>query len=135
MSPRALSAPPPTIPDPRLDEFVEVLIGLAKLDFSHRASITGTGDALDAVAVGLNMLGEELQESVVSRSELLAANKRLHRANQGFAATLRAIPDVLFELDEAGTYRKIWARDPALLAAQEELLLGRTAADVAQRCR
>ncbi|MBI3902559.1 MAG: PAS domain S-box protein [Nitrosomonadales bacterium] len=39
---------------------------------------------------------------------------------------INAIPDLLFELDREGRYLNIWAHDPELLAAQRDLLLGRT---------
>ena len=50
----------------------------------------------------------------------------LERSNADLSATLLAIPDLLFELSEAGEYINIWARNPDLLAAQKELLLGHT---------
>ncbi len=42
------------------------------------------------------------------------------------SAVLRAIPDLLFEVDREGRYLNIWAQNPELLAAQQEQLLGRT---------
>lgn len=48
----------------------------------------------------------------------------LHKANADFAATLKAIPDLLFELNEEGRYINIWASDEELLASQKALLLG-----------
>ena len=50
----------------------------------------------------------------------------IHRLNAELSATLQAIPDLLFELDQNGTYINIWARDQSLLASQKELLLGHT---------
>ena len=52
------------------------------------------------------------------------AEEEIHALNASLAATLRAIPDLLFEVDETGTYRKIWATHEELLAAGESLLLG-----------
>ncbi|MBA3032275.1 MAG: PAS domain S-box protein [Gammaproteobacteria bacterium] len=45
-------------------------------------------------------------------------------------ATLRAIPDLLFELDDKGRYLQVWTNQPELLAAQRELLLGHTVAEM-----
>ncbi len=50
-----------------------------------------------------------------------ATTKRLHAE---LAATLQAIPDLLFELSETGEYLSIWTRNPEMLAAQRESLLG-----------
>ncbi|MCW8934560.1 MAG: PAS domain-containing protein [Gammaproteobacteria bacterium] len=48
----------------------------------------------------------------------------LHEANADFSATLKAIPDMLFELDEEGRYLNLWVSDLTLLAAQKKLLIG-----------
>ncbi|MDP1652536.1 MAG: PAS domain S-box protein [Rhodocyclaceae bacterium] len=45
-------------------------------------------------------------------------------------ATLRALPDLLFELDENGRYLQVWANQPELLAEQRDRLLGRTVGEV-----
>jgi len=43
---------------------------------------------------------------------------------------LEAIPDTLFEVDGEGRYHRVWAKDPALLAFHERVLIGRTAREV-----
>ena len=65
----------------------------------------------------------------VDISELKQAQKELHRVNAELDTTLRAIPDLLFELDEDGRYINIWAQNEALLAAQKQTLLGCTVTD------
>lgn len=62
--------------DPRLDAILETLLAFAQHDFTKRAPVTGT-DNIDAIATGLNMLAEELDETVASRRELEAAKARL----------------------------------------------------------
>jgi len=52
------------------------------------------------------------------------------QAHADLAATLQAIPDLLFEVDGNGTYLQVWARRPELLAAPKEELLGRTVAQI-----
>ena len=64
----------------RLGDLVDSLIRMAALDFSQPAPVGEAGDDLDALAVGLNMLAEELQGSVVSRGELERANAQLRAA-------------------------------------------------------
>lgn len=47
----------------RLEEVVAVIQELAALRFGARASVSPVGDIVDAVAAGVNALGEELEES------------------------------------------------------------------------
>jgi diguanylate cyclase (GGDEF)-like protein/PAS domain S-box-containing protein len=59
-----------------------------------------------------------------------ASASSIQQLNDDLSATLRAIPDLLFEVDLQGTYYAIWAQNPALLAQQESLLLGHQVRDV-----
>ncbi|MFW7413784.1 diguanylate cyclase domain-containing protein [Demequina sp. SO4-18] len=71
----------------RLEEVVEVIQELAALNFDARASVGRTGDLVDAVAAGVNSLGEELEASyeelerrVADRTaELARASRELGR--------------------------------------------------------
>ena len=54
----------------RLNELLETIIALASLDFSQQAPVSDEGDVFDALATGLNAMGEELQASVVSKTYL-----------------------------------------------------------------
>ncbi len=63
-------------------------------------------------------------------SELKQAELDLRRALALSEGIINAIPDLLFELDRKGRYLNIWAHDPKLLAAQKEMLLGRTVAEM-----
>ena len=65
--------------DPRLDEILEALLALSRQDFGHRIEVRGQG-TLDAIAAGLNMLGEELEGAVAPRSALEAALAQQHAA-------------------------------------------------------
>lgn len=51
----------------RLNEIMESIVSIAELDFSRKAPVTGKGDIFDALATGLNVLGEELHSSAVSK--------------------------------------------------------------------
>jgi diguanylate cyclase (GGDEF)-like protein len=64
---------------PRIAGLLETVQAFAELDFSHRAIVGPEGNDLDALAAGINMLGEEaeaarrdLQASVAERTEELA---------------------------------------------------------------
>lgn len=65
----------------------------------------------------------------VSTAQLKQTQKELEQVNAELDATLRAIPDLLFELDEDGRYINLWAHDTALLASEKQALLGYTVND------
>ena len=50
----------------RLNNAIEVLISLASLDFDRVAEVSDKEDEYDGLALGLNMLGQELKASTVS---------------------------------------------------------------------
>ena len=47
--------------DPRVAEILNVFVKYTSLDFSEKVSISEEGDEIDAIAIGLNALGEELK--------------------------------------------------------------------------
>lgn len=61
-----------------LDQLIEQLSAVAALDFSVKnANIKGDGTPLDTIALGLNMLCEELEDRVVGTDELEEKNREL----------------------------------------------------------
>lgn len=62
----------------RISEILDVVTALAKLDYSAKAKVTGSGDHVDALAAGVNMMGEELEASTVSLSEKEILLKEIH---------------------------------------------------------
>lgn len=64
----------------QMNELVEMISSMAKLDFSKRLEIKTTNNLLDILAQGLNMLSEELEENVVEKSMLAHQNKALNEA-------------------------------------------------------
>jgi PAS domain S-box-containing protein len=61
-----------------LNQLVEVITSISSLEFSKKIDNTkGDGSALDTIAIGLNMLSEELEDSVVSIDELEDKNTEL----------------------------------------------------------
>lgn len=66
-------------------------------------------------------------------TESKTAQENLQRLADDMGATLRAIPDLLFELDAEGYYLDVKATQEALLAATADQLLGRTVSDVLPR--
>jgi len=63
-----------------LNQLVEQITSVAALDFSKKiGGVKGDGTPLDTIALGLNMLCEELEDSVVSREQLEEKNRELER--------------------------------------------------------
>jgi len=61
-----------------LNQLVERISAIASLDFSKKIKdVKGDGTPLDTIAIGLNMLSEELEDSVVSVDELEDKNTEL----------------------------------------------------------
>ncbi len=54
----------------RLDEIMEIIVAIASLDYSKKMAISDRCDTFDAIASGLNALGEELHASTVSKDYL-----------------------------------------------------------------
>lgn len=77
----------------RLSALMDVVTQIAIRNYGVRAEITDAKDAIDGVAVGLNMLREELQSTTVSRAYL----------DNIFAS----LPDALFVTTEHGTIRSV----------------------------
>lgn len=69
-----------------------------------------------------------LSEGQVTERKL--AEKALQKSHADLSATLQAIPDLLFELNQDGKYLNAWTRKTELLVAQRETLLGRTVSDM-----
>jgi two-component sensor histidine kinase len=64
--------------DPRVNDILEAIMSLARLDFSKKIPIDDQADSLTAIASGVNMLGEELRDNVVSLKEKEQLLKELH---------------------------------------------------------
>ena len=113
--------------DPRLDGILEMLLALARLDFSQRIRVGEAGDTLDAIAVGINMLGEELDDTAASRRELESAYRALQetQAQLIHAGKLAAIGQlaggVAHEINNPASYV---AMSHAVLARQVTRLRG-----------
>ncbi len=62
----------------RINEILNVVIALANLKYDKKAEISGKRNDFDALAIGINMLGEELQASTVSLKEKEILLKEIH---------------------------------------------------------
>ena len=71
-----------------------------------------------------------MRGTVQDITERKHAEEALRLLKEKLDATLQAIPDLLFELDENGCYHEVWAHDETLLVAQRERLLGHTVGEM-----
>lgn len=62
----------------RASDIIEVIMSYARLDFSVKTSVSNNDDVLDAIASGVNMLGEELNSSTVSLKEKDQLLREIH---------------------------------------------------------
>src|SRR6218665_1752781 len=53
-----------------VNSFIEVISSFANLDFTQKLPISESGTVMDAIATGINILGEELQHTTASKQEL-----------------------------------------------------------------
>ncbi|MEQ8363264.1 MAG: ATP-binding protein [Cyclobacteriaceae bacterium] len=63
-----------------VNNFIEVISSFANRDFAKKIPISDDGTAFDAIAAGINMLGEELENSTASKQELLLERNKLSEA-------------------------------------------------------
>ena len=63
----------------RLDSILEMIANIAALDFSKSLNTSDKHDMIDAIALGLNMLSEELNTQVVARAKLDEVNQKLKK--------------------------------------------------------
>jgi PAS domain S-box-containing protein len=76
----------------RVEEIMSVLLRYTLFDFAEKATITGAGDELDAVALGLNTLGEELNGKIEA--------ERLHVGQlEKLASIVETTADAVVSLD------------------------------------
>ncbi|HTA61858.1 MAG TPA: sensor histidine kinase [Bacteroidia bacterium] len=62
----------------RSEKILEVIMSYARLDFGEKTIISDKGDVYDAIGAGVNMLGEELKNSVVSLREKEQLLREIH---------------------------------------------------------
>ena len=96
--------------DQRIEEINQMLMNLAEGNFSAKAPLSHRLDGIDAIAAGINMLGEELRNSVIAKDYL--------------DSVLCGVVDVLIIFDEDFTITRVNDKACELLNKTEALLLG-----------
>lgn len=82
----------------RINTILEVLLKYTVMDFSEKIAVSEKGDELDAIAVGLNTLSEELI-SARETEELQVQN--INKVNHFLDTILENIPNMVFVKDAA----------------------------------
>jgi two-component sensor histidine kinase len=62
----------------RVSDILDVVLNISNFDYSLKAGVEGKGDHFDALAKGINMLGDELQSSTISLHEKEVLLKEIH---------------------------------------------------------
>ncbi|MBL4656010.1 MAG: PAS domain S-box protein, partial [Bacteroidia bacterium] len=94
----------------RSEEILEAVNCFAHLDFTKELPISNKTDVFDKIAIGLNMLSEELQSSTVSRNF--------------FDSILQSMPDMVLVLNPDGKIRTVNLATTDTLGYKEEGLIG-----------
>ncbi len=63
-----------------VNNFIEVISSFANLDFKQKLPISDNGTVIDAIATGINILGEELEQSTASKQEMEKERNQLNEA-------------------------------------------------------
>jgi len=63
----------------RLNDILDMIGRIAALDFSREIEVSDNHDMVDAIALGLNMLSEELNSQVVDKRRLDEVNEKLEK--------------------------------------------------------
>jgi signal transduction histidine kinase len=63
-----------------ISSFIDIISSFSNHEFAYRIPVSEQGTILDAIATGINMLGDELEQSVVSKQELEKEHNRLNQA-------------------------------------------------------
>lgn len=103
------------------------LSGLMRLQLPSQAVLTGPARrALDLLAAGLGGLLARLESERAGQAAALA----LEATRQRLQATLRAMPDLVLEVDDSGIYTDIHTSTPELLAQARAQMLGRSFTEI-----
>ena len=105
-----------TLGKERMNEIIEAMMKVARGDYSVRVELSGKNDDLDALAMGLNMMIDDIRNGI---EELRRANEKLQASEE----ELRAFNEELEASNEElrSTEEELRASNEELEAANEEL--------------
>ncbi|MEX0967994.1 MAG: PAS domain-containing sensor histidine kinase [Bacteroidia bacterium] len=97
--------------DDRIEKITELFLAIASGNFKVKGEISDNRDELDSIIIGINMLGEELEATTVSRDYL--------------ESIYRGIVDMLIVLNPDNTVQKINPAVCNVLSYEEHELVGK----------
>ena len=74
----------------RLNNIIEMISSMARLDFSKRLETEISNNPIDLISYGLNMMSEELENNVVKKSKLQEINSNLEKFSYTVAHDLKS---------------------------------------------
>ncbi len=80
-----------------IEEILNTIQQIACGQFSNRAPIYNEEDSLDAIAVGINMLGEEIEARIISQNK---HSKELNDLANRFRAITSSAKDAIILMDQ-----------------------------------
>jgi PAS domain S-box-containing protein len=98
---------------------------MIRFDGEARSYLSTKVPMFDSAGSIVGLLGMSTDITEQQRSE-----KALREMGIDLAATLKAIPDVLFEVDENGLFHNVWTNDEDELLLPKDVFLGRSFAEV-----
>jgi len=95
----------------RLNDILTMIGNVAALDFTKTLTVSKENDMIDAIALGLNMLSEELKDNVVEKAKLDFVNKKLEKfaitAAHDLKSPMNAISGLLFLVEYSLSSRNL----------------------------
>ena len=96
----------------RMEDLLEILMQYTVQDFSNKAELSAEGDEIDAIAAGLNVLGEELSYSIEREKENLLElelrNGRLLESEERFRLMVQNTKDYAIFFVDPGGHIQSW---------------------------
>ena len=83
----------------RMDEILEVIMKVARGDYSSRIELGGKGDEFDSLAMGINMMVDDIRDSAEKGKQRIV---KLEKTHQELQTTQEASLNIMEDLDRQG---------------------------------